>query len=284
MLAGCSGADLASTNLDRAKEYYNKGQYADSVPFLDAVLAVDPKNPEGLGMRVAANAKMEKWDLVVKDCTTTIGVAPESVQAPMYAMRGLAYFELGKNPEAIADLSKSITLDKSDPEVFNTLSLCYMETGDLAKAVACCDEAIKANPKNAKAYSARGMANMQEKKSALAVADFTEAINYAPNNADFYSFRGQAYMDEDAYEKALADFNKSVSIKPSAAALTYRSSILYGKHQTAKAFEDINKAIALDPHFGTAYYERGEMYKREGKKDLSKKDLDKAKALEAKED
>lgn len=95
--------------------------------------------------------------------------------------RGIAYSMKGERDRAIAEFTKSITLE----------------------------------PNNAVAYGMRGSLYADNKEFVSAIADFNMVIALAPDDSDGYVARGLAYAGKNEFDLAIADFRRALEINPS---------------------------------------------------------------------
>ena len=88
--------------------------------------------------------------------------------------------------------------------------LGYQKKGDHAKAIADFTRSIKINASDPKTFRARGSSYADISEYDLAIADYTETIGLDPNFADIYFDRGWAYAQQPDYARALNDYNRAV--------------------------------------------------------------------------
>jgi tetratricopeptide (TPR) repeat protein len=111
-----------------------------------------------------------------------IALCPLNPEA--YLKRGLAYGQLKKAQNAIADYSLFLALAPPDDK------------------------------RRAKTYYGRGLAHAGFNEWDQACADFTKAIELSPRNAAFWYGRGRAYARRAQWEKAAADFASVIELLP----------------------------------------------------------------------
>ena len=171
-----------------------------------------------------------------------------------YSNRGLAYHDLGRETEAIADIDKAIELKAPDPHIdYNNRGSAKKALGRTDDAIRDYDKAIQLKPDYADAYYNRGIAKRALMRYEDAINDYTLSIKYDPINPEAFNNRGNAKDDLGRYEEALLDYNKAIQFKPNYS-LAYNNRGVANEHlgRLREAEADYKKAIALDPTYETA--------------------------------
>ena len=127
----------------------------------------------------------------------------------LYWLKGLALYQLKRDPEAIIAYTKSIEI-QPHPYAYNNRGLVYRDKGDNDNALKDYTEAIKLDPKNANAYHTRGLVYGVKGDYDNALKDFNEAIKLDPKYAFAYHTRGLVYAEMGNQEKAIADFQTAL--------------------------------------------------------------------------
>lgn len=206
-------------------------------------------------------ATFDKWEELNKarrerDWTTIISLETAVIDsgnanAKDFSWRGWAYRNLGENSLAIADYTKSISLDESSAVVYNNRGYVYRMLRDYEKAI----------------------------------SDYNTAIVVDPNLPLAYINRGYVYNELNEYDKAIADFNKAIQIDAKeATTFKHRSSAYVAKGEYDIALLDLNKAIELKPGYWEAYEARAELNEQLGNSEKAEQDRAKAKELKEKEE
>jgi tetratricopeptide (TPR) repeat protein len=104
-----------------------------------------------------------------------------------------------------------------------------------------------------------------------AMADFGSAIAADPSNAEAYRTRGEAEWGGDG--KAIADFTAALQLGTLGPEETAETYVARGQHYSfdkpTAAIADFSSALSLDPNYAAAYYERGQVYDKQGHRDLA---------------
>ncbi len=115
----------------RAKAYMSKNQPALAIPDLDKLVKLHPYYIT-FRMRAKAYAMQKKYALCQRDLTLAIKDNPSF--AELYIERARYYLEMRNPKSAVADLNKSIALDKNIAESYRLRALAHRELNHLQDA------------------------------------------------------------------------------------------------------------------------------------------------------
>jgi tetratricopeptide (TPR) repeat protein len=130
----------------------------------------------------------------------TIRLRPEQ---QVYFARGQTYVSAARYAEAIADLIKAFEF--RSPVVPSLLAKCYREMGDLPRAIAALSESIRLDRTDADNYLARGITYQLQGEHERALDDLNEAIRLDPDCAQAYETRAAVYRALGKPETAAND-------------------------------------------------------------------------------
>ncbi len=176
-------AQNQAANADRtaAIALFNKGEYTKAVPAISKVI----------------------------DSHST-GLLPD---VEMLELRSQAYYQIGKNIEALADINSSINF-KATARNLTLRGDFYRKQKKYVEAMPDYDQAIKLDPKYSPAYDSRGYLKAVQRSFVEAFADLNKAIALDPKNSTAYAHRGYAYAKNYKVAEATADFRKAVELNP----------------------------------------------------------------------
>ncbi|MCT2594767.1 tetratricopeptide repeat protein [Streptomyces sp. N2-109] len=200
--------------------------------------------------------------------------------------RGVVFHRLGRDEEAVADLSRSLLLH---PDDFWTLgmrarSLVELERydealADIERARALepasgwllliradvhdtmgrdqqevlddYEAALLVDPTNVWILPDRGRFHRGARRYEEALSDFDRALDAAPDNSVTWASRGETYRLLERFDEALRDFDESVRLSPgSAYALGSRAQVYRALGRYGEAEADLTAALARSPEAG----------------------------------
>ena len=161
-----------------------------------------------MSMSVSRRYLMVNSILILSVIVFLFGNALASETAEQVFKKGIEYANKGNYDQAISDLSKAITLNPGDANVYLSRGNVYQNNGNYDQAISDLSKAITLNPNYASAYLSRGNAYQNKGNYDQAISDFSKAITLNPNYANAYLSRGNAYYQKKDYDKAWADMHK----------------------------------------------------------------------------
>jgi tetratricopeptide (TPR) repeat protein len=142
----------------------------------------------------------------VKELTATLKIDPNNYD--IYNMRAIAYSELKKYPEAIADFTKCIELKPGSEAYFNRASAKFTQN-DFKGALADLNAALNANKKDNKALYKRAIVKYNLEDFKGAVIDFDDLINLDNKNYKAFYERALAKLQLGKIQDACSDLQKA---------------------------------------------------------------------------
>lgn len=229
--------------MDKAKAYIHQA------------LKLEPANPHNallfsnLG---TIQRRQQQYDQALDSYGIALNMVPTSV--PVLLNRAAIYMELGRNNLAQADYSLVLDVDKENEEALLMRAYIYMQQRDYKLARADYERLLRVNPSN---YNGRlGLATLEQKvgKHEAALAILNGMLAVRDSHPEFTSSQyAVLYVARAGVEKEL--------------------------QHTDMALIDLEEAIRLDESQLEAYLMRGEIYLSQKKKELARKDFEKAHSL-----
>jgi cytochrome c-type biogenesis protein CcmH/NrfG len=198
-----------------------------------ALRKADPENPEVLYAAYRTYA-----DLSGESMLDLSLAAPDSAQ--MHQLLAHEEIREGNTNGAIAQYRKAIAIDPRLPGAHFELAELLNTSQDPAIKKEAEEEyraAIEANPQDEKAICRLGEIAMQQGDIKLADADFTKAVALEPADADAKLWLAKTLIEMDQPDKALPLLESSVELEPTDATAHYRLATLYkrvGRTEDAK--------------------------------------------------
>lgn len=222
-----------------------------------------------------------------------------------YVNRGQYYRnQMGNYNAALSDYSTAITIEKTNPELFNSRGKTYFdmamsgkyknqENALVQKAIEDYNTGLalpKIKPKTkAEILINRGAALGSRGQFAESLRSLDEGIALEPTNKNGYFNRSIALFSlsqtekgqEVAYmNKALADYQKYLEFDPNNANVWYESGMIQRTlNKNQEALQALNQAIRLNSNFGLAYRERARVQAQSGNKAAAQQDYQRAQQM-----
>lgn len=188
-------------------------------------------------------------------------IALEPYDSDYYGKRGLDYFLLKDNLNAIRDFTKAIELDPTNYKFYNMRGFNYFILKNDQKSEENFNKAIELNPEVADNYKDRGELYYRQKEYQKAIDDYNRAIAIESDDYWYYIERGQIYRDMKKYREALNDYNRAFEIAPNMLVPDLehyaRGEIYLFLNDYTNAFSDFDKAVKLSPNTAVYYNGRG---------------------------
>lgn len=256
-----------------------QNRYPEAIRYLDQILAKGRVNTFALERRAYYHACQNNWRLALNDYSTLLKITPDDRQA--LKNRSLIYQRMGRMDLARKDL-QAIEAAKNKATRFTE-----NERSATAQALT---NALKISPNTRLIYLKRAFRFRQNKDYKRAVEDFTRVIEMPKgkggrrleyNLDQLYYDRAMCYQNMGDFASAATDYSKILEMDPDAEeAFLYRGNCYAKLNNWQKAASDYTFSIKHDIEpTPTVYKYRAEAYKRLGKMDLAKKDLETAKRL-----
>jgi Flp pilus assembly protein TadD len=195
--------------------------------------------------------KISLWEDVVR----------KSPNFPLgYNNLGIAYYEKGRNDEAIRMYEHAIALNPRYLDAYMNLGVSYAVTGRLDAAIEKFSAVVAKDPKNDYAYLNLGRAYSDLRRPHEAIEYFRGAIAVNPNNSAAFHGLGTAYARLGHLDDALAAYTRFVELSPhDPEAYRNRALVYQAKGDIANALEDFQQACSLGSRDGCEFLERARL-------------------------
>ncbi len=240
---------------DRAIACTEQDSLSQAEEYIRQALKLEPANPHNallfsnLG---TIQRRQHQYEQALESYNFALNIAPRTV--PILLNRAAIYLELGKNNLAQADYSLVLDLEKDNEEALLMRAYIYMQQRDYKMAKTDYERLLRINPAN---YNARlGLATLEQKE-----AKYEEALVILN---DMLAAKGE--------HSQLSDFQRAMLY-------VARAGVEKDMQHTDMALLDLAEAIHLDESQIEAYLIRGEIYLAQKKKELAKRDFEKAISL-----
>ncbi len=210
---------------------------------------------------------------------------------------GYTYFAIYKQPsigrmtiaeQEIEVLQKRVKKKPRDASARFYLARAYLKNDQHDQAIREMKEVLKISKKNQNAiyflavvYKLKGKDTFkQAKENFEKVIKLTDKKQYAGVNANLKGslyFVGEMFLEEKKYKKALDYFQRSSKIgNVDSDALRNIGLTYMGLKDYKNAEKQFKEAVRFVPNYAEVYFDLGELYKTQGKKDKAKQNYQKA--------
>lgn len=224
--------------------------------YIMKALKLEPANPHNallfsnLG---TIQRRQHQYDKALESYTLALNIAPRTV--PILMNRAALYLELGKDELARVDYALVLDIETFNQEALLMRAYIYRQMRDYKSARSDYERLLKLNPQS---YNGRlGLAMLEQK--------------------------------EGRYKEALSILNSMITDKADGAtqitaplyAVLYvaRAGVEKDMQHIDMALIDLEEAIQLDPSQSEAYLMRGQIYLSQKRKELARRDFEKAVTL-----
>lgn len=241
---------------ERAVTATEQDSLAQAEKYIMEALKLDPANPHNallfsnLG---TIQRRQRQYDQALESYTMALNIAPRTV--PILMNRAALYLELGKDELARMDYALALDLETDNQEALLMRAYIYRLKRDYKAARSDYERLLKLNPQS---YNGRlGLAMLEQKEG-----NYEEAL----------SLLNKMIADK-------ADGSTQITAPLYAVLYVARAGVEKDMEHLDLALIDLEEAIQLDPSQSEAYLMRGQIYLSQKKKELAKRDFEKAVTL-----
>ena len=184
--------------------------------------------------------------------------------ATLYAARGNAYYEAEGFDEAIADLTKAMSIDSLNIDFRHVLADVYLDYYQSRLA-------LKTMQKAAKLYPARiptllKLAEFQYilKQYTPSLQTVDQVLRIDPQLGEAYFMMGRNYKEMEEEDRAIASFQKAVDNDPDLIDAWAMLGELFGKRDNGIAIRFYDNALSLDSTYIGAYFGKARFFHSKG--------------------
>ena len=293
----------------RAQIYYEQEKYDLSDADYQKIIALKPGNTMGyMGIGRNANAQ-EKWDDAIKQFDYVTKLASDYSSG--YSFRADAYIGKEDWDHATDDIITALSLGWDRKTLYQANALkepaftmlvskiniqsakspneatwpyiignMYESSKNYAKAV---EYYEKANSKDVSPSIYKRIASCQEESGRFeeAMSNIDQAISLDSTDNSYHSLKAGIYYGLGNIKSAIAEWDKVLTQQPDDDFAYYRRGWYKELNGDLDgALEDFSTSIVLDPNYSYAHVCRGEIYLKQGKKELAEADFKKVIELE----
>jgi tetratricopeptide (TPR) repeat protein len=270
-------------HLERAKSYFDKGQYQEAVIEYANVAKIDPKDADAqykfalsllkvgglpnLRQAYAALSRAVELDNTNQDAQLKLGElylrgnepakareraeivlvsAPQNTEGLI--LRGRSLINEKRYREGIAELKKAIELDPQNIQIYVELARAHYAAGDLITTEATLNQALSVNPRSTEAMLALGDFRTTTGKLDQAEMIYKKALEMDTQNDSIYIRLTDIYQRQNKLADAEATLQKLATNKPQDDGPHIRlGDFLMSIGKLEKALANYQRAVEIQP-------------------------------------
>ena len=245
---------LALSNLVRAcaERQSSAAQFAQAIA--QAGEDTDTQTVRACGQRLEEALRRDEDNAAIVACLDVV-LAENDLPADVLGLalrnRGRALYYLDRDPEALADLNRAVTLAPEDAKALAYRGAVQLWLDHFAEALEDLDRAIQLHPDDGWAIGRRGMTYQGLGRLDEALADLNRAVELDPSSNGAIASRGDTYRQMDRFDEALADYSRAIELDPGFQWAIVNRGVTYRQmRRFDEAVADLNRAVELDPSIG----------------------------------
>lgn len=273
---GCEAKETdSSVDLKKAEFYMQRRLPDRALPFLDSVIAREPKHTGAMLLKANALSQMKKFPEARVLVSSVLRLEPRNVSA--LALGANIKFAQGELRESAKDIKEVIRLDPKNAPARILLAQLFEREGKQKEAMQECEKAVQLEPNNAAIWRQTAVVQRAIRRPHLTVSAFQKAIALAPNDVINYDELASFFFDRKSYEKALLNAQKAIQLNPEDGfAHLIRGRILMAWRKLREALASAEAAERSLPYSGEPNALKGELYQRMMDDDASVLEYNKA--------
>ncbi len=172
----------------------------------------------------------------------------------LYYDRAKVYMELGRVNDAIADLTRAVSLNDEKPEYHMLLGDAYLANGSIEQSYASLQRALELDPDNQEATLKLGEISYYSHNYDRAMECLSKVTAKDPQNRTALFMKGFIYKETGDTANAVALLRKVCDLYPDYEPAFEELGVLYSTRRDPMALEYLNTAIRLEPQNTNALY------------------------------
>jgi tetratricopeptide (TPR) repeat protein len=219
----------AAESLVQAVQLYHNGGYLDEQAvqeLLDKAVELDPTLTDAWYQRAVLFLQQKKWNEAYSDLKEVIRLDPKHERA-QHAY-GFILFHRGAYRDSITAFDAALAGNNFMPHTWALRGAAYAQLGKNQEALRNLTEAIAYNPAHRDAYYNRGLVYARLGDYEAAIHDLTQALTLDANAVDTLKARALIYVKIKQYERAFADYNRAIVLNPNSSQIASLLAEAYG--------------------------------------------------------
>ncbi|MCB8964021.1 MAG: tetratricopeptide repeat protein [Bacteroidales bacterium] len=260
-LIGLININPAYSQLNKAYFFY-KGEellaqqkYTQALPYLNTLIGIDSSLFEGWFLRGVAKYNLGDIPGAIADFDKTIKVNPVFAQGHHY--KSIALNRISQPNQALNEIDIALDLKPNSSEFLFTLGIIHFQMENYTKAIEVFSKVLRIDNSNPDVWINRGSARLLTGDTLGALSDYNLAIKVNPFYANSYSRRGILNAEINKHTLALADLDKAIALDSLGIDNYFNRALVYHTlKQPTKALSDLNRVLRADPKYSLALFNR----------------------------
>lgn len=221
MLLGGAGAFAKkdkykeSYNFQRGLECYSESNYSEAYDWLQKELEEHPDNPHAHLILGDVYFKNEMYGEALSTLEKALDKMPKKDKdgraTTLYTM-ATVHLTLCDTVAALDDYARAITINPTDPDLYETRGQIYYELEKYDLSDADYNKMLEMDSSNYGAFMGLGRNAAARKRWDDAIARYDYVVKMNPEYSSGYSFRAEAYMGKEDWTKATNDLIKGLEL------------------------------------------------------------------------
>ncbi len=265
----------------KSKAYHEMGNLDSSIKYADA--AINRDTTQTAWYFYMSDLFMEKP--AVKSAIMVLErlAISQPTNKEAYLKIGEIQVKSGKFDESEKNLETALKLDRNNAEANFWMGYYFREKQQYDKAIAAFQKAVELKPDYEEAYVILGVL-YSNKKDPKALDYYSSAIRLNSHDTAAIYDKGKYYQDIDSFSRAIDEYDKILAMDPNKRDANYGIAYcLYHQKKYNDAIGYFSKVLISNPYDAAAHYGRGLCYKEMGEFEKSRKEINIADGLYAKD-
>ncbi len=272
--------DFSESYVNRGMLYVKTGKTTEALADFNKAIAMDGKNAEVFYQRGVLYRDMNKQTEALADFTKAAQLSPAMGKA--FFEQGKIHAAQNKNDLAAAEYSKAITLNVTGEDIYRRRANVYIAMGKDAEAIKDLSVIIdQLRSRDAGVYRQRGELYAKQKNYPFAIRDFNKALTFKKDDIPTLLARAAANyaQGKTKYLAAETDFKKVLTLDANnAGAARGLAKIYFEQEKWQLAVDQLSVAIKTAPT-AEDYDLRGKCHFKLNNKKAACEDLTKAEQM-----
>ena len=252
------------SELDRALQYHNTGQFRRAKQIYHAILGRDSNHSDALHLLGVLTHQTGDHHQAVRQIEKAILLNPSN---PFYYCNlGVVYRSLELFDRSISCYRRALELKPDYTDAFNNLANIFRKQGRLKQAAALYRKALSLQPDDAATYNNLGHVYRELGSVRDEITCYEKALLVDPDYAQTYLNLGNALQYQGELDEAVICYRKALQKKSDfPEACNNLGSVFIMQGRLEEASQCFQKALLMNPYYAEAYNNLGSINQNQGK-------------------